>query len=780
MSARSDLLDAALACAARHWLVLPCKPRGKEPLTPHGFRDATTDEAAIRNWWGKHPTSNIGVATGNVSKIAVLDVDGAEGEISLKLLPLLPSTFTVRTGRGRHLYFKCTEPLRSARLGPGLDFKGEGGYVLAAPSIHPNGTRYEVIDGREPARLPEELLQLLTAQIRSSGDVRPDEVGKIPEGQRNQTLARLAGTMRRPGMTGEAIEAALVTENALRCDPPLLEAEVRKVARSVSRYAPEPARPGAEPAPNGSLKKSRATQLVELTKGAKLFHSPDRTPYATAPVAGHFETWPVQSVAFRQWLAHMYYREHEAAPNSQSLRDAIDVIAAGAQFDGPEEPVFVRVGESDKKIYLDLCDDRWRVCEISAHGYVILERSPVNFRRASGVLPLPVPVPGVSLSELGQYVNLRSDEDLTLLLACLVAALRPRGPYPILVIEGEHGAGKSTLARIFRSLVDPYKAPVRSAPREEADLLIAAGCSHVVALDNLSKLDSWLSDALCRLATGGGVAKRQLYTDLDQVILDVQRPVVINSIEELPTRGDFLDRSVILRLPPIGDDGRQEEAPLWAKFEQARAQLLGALLNAVSTALRDLDSVHLDRKPRMADFAVWAVAAEPAFGLHQPIFLSAYDANRAGGNSAALEASMVATPLIQFMGENDSWTGGMKDLLQKLTSLIGQDEGRNKYWPRSARGLRAALDRIGPNLRGVGLRVTYPATADPATRRHSVKIEKLANNVSDVSNVSSSGSMSKHLRHLSPLLSIEDESHVTDGNPQQNPVNVEKEAEWEA
>ena len=116
MQKRNELLEAALAYAQKGAAVFPCKPRDKAPLTPHGFKDATTDQATIRNWWVEHSAANIALATGRVSEIVVIDVDGPKGEESLKTLPPLPETFTIRTARGRHLYFACREPVRRCSI----------------------------------------------------------------------------------------------------------------------------------------------------------------------------------------------------------------------------------------------------------------------------------------------------------------------------------------------------------------------------------------------------------------------------------------------------------------------------------------------------------------------------------------------------------------------------------------------------------------------------------------------------------------------------------------
>src|SRR5436190_23098746 len=134
-------------------------------------------------------------------------------------------------------------------------------------------------------------------------------------------------------------------------------------------------------------------------------------------------------------------------------------------------------------------------------------------RRPAGQLPLPIPQPGGTLAQLTSFLNLPGQDDLVLVTTWLLGALRHGGPYPLLVISGEQGSAKSVLSKMLRALVDPNVAPIRTLPREERDLFIAANNGHVLTFDNLSGLPAWLSDTLCRLASGGGFAVRQLYTD---------------------------------------------------------------------------------------------------------------------------------------------------------------------------------------------------------------------------------------------------------------------------
>ena len=141
------------------------------------------------------------------------------------------------------------------------------------------------------------------------------------------------------------------------------------------------------------------------------------------------------------------------------------------------------------------------------------------------------------------------------------------------------------------------------------------GNGHVLAFDNLSGLPAWLSDTLCRLASGGAFSTRRLFTDQDEILFTAARPVILNGIEDIITRPDLADRAILLGLAPIAERQRRPEHVLWREFELARPHILGALVDAAAYGLRMRPHVRLQRLPRMADFALWATACESAFRL---------------------------------------------------------------------------------------------------------------------------------------------------------------------
>src|SRR5207302_4307460 len=174
--------------------------------------------------------------------------------------------------------------------------------------------------------------------------------------------------------------------------------------------------------------------------------------------------------------------------------------------------------------------------EIGVIGWRVIDNPPVRYRRAAGMQPLPMPVSGGSVETLRSFLNVKTDTDFVLVVAWALSVLRNRGPYPVIVLSGEQGSAKSTFSAILRSLLDPNTAPLRALPREDRDLFIAESNGHLLAFDNVSGLPAWISDTLCRLATGGGFAVRQLYTDQDEVLFDAARPVILNGIEDIVTR----------------------------------------------------------------------------------------------------------------------------------------------------------------------------------------------------------------------------------------------------
>jgi hypothetical protein len=458
----------------------------------------------------------------------------------------------------------------------------------------------------------------------------------------------------------------------------------------------------------GSKEPSDAELLVELASDAELFHTREGQAFATIEAGGHRETWPVKSQTFQGWLKRQFYEGREKPPLTMAVEQVVGLLEARATYDGATIAVHIRVAEKDGAIYLDLCNDAWEAVRITPTGWLVVADPPVKFRRTSGMQPLPRPQPGAGLESLRELVNVASDREWVLIVGWLLMALRPRGPYPVLELYGAQGSAKSTTARMLRALVDPSTAPLRSEPKSDRDLMITASNSWVLGVDNSSHLRDSLSDALCRLSIGGGFSTRRLYADGDETIIEAQRPVLLTGIEPVVQRSDLLDRTLSVELPTIPDDARRSEAALWCQFEEARPGLLGALLDAISAAMRNLPTSKPARLPRMADFALWVMAAEPALGWVPGTFEQAYDANRQDTDAAALEASPLTEPLCAL-----ATAGGFRGTAQELLDTLRPREFTVESivdgggLPKDVTRLAGALRRLAPNLRAVGVAVGF-------------------------------------------------------------------------
>src|SRR5580765_446069 len=202
------------------------------------------------------------------------------------------------------------------------------------------------------------------------------------------------------------------------------------------------------------------------------------------------------------------------------------------------------------------------------------------------------------MEELLPFLGSNStDEDYVLTVAWLVSALLARPPFPIATLQGEQGSGKSTRALLLRRLLDPAKVALRAAPRDERDLAISAANAGVLGYDNLSSIPDWLSDALCRIATGGGFGTRQLFTDADEMLFDGTRPTLLNGIADLLGRPDLGSRALLFKLPPLAREQRRTEATFWGAFTAAHPRLLGALLDLAVGVVRTRDDVQLSELP---------------------------------------------------------------------------------------------------------------------------------------------------------------------------------------
>lgn len=468
---------------------------------------------------------------------------------------------------------------------------------------------------------------------------------------------------------------------------------------------PEEHQEAAEEEPEEDTQRAR---LLNLVSGIDLFRSDRGEGYARYAKGKGEDCCLINSEKFERWIRHQYYKEYQDAPNRQSLNSAINTLNAKAEFEGNTHPVHRRVAEhgerKDRRIYVDLCDDARTIVEISPDGWKTTHAAPVHFQRVDSMQPLPQPAKGGDLNLLRNYVN--TDENgLAVLLAFLVQGFNPQKPYPLLGIFGEQGSGKSTLMRMIHQLVDPSMLETRSFPRSMEDLVIAAEHSWLLAFDNSSKLSRDQSDMLCRISTGASFTTRTKYSNRGEEVFRFARPVIINGIEQVITEPDLADRSIFLNLQRLKKTERKTEKVLWKHFNDDRPFILGALFDAVSTALRRQEGVDLEKKPRMADFAEWIVAAEPALPVDAGRFMEAYEANLKDAAEMLVKQSPVALEIFRLLGNSTGhrWEGTTEELRQEIKSTVRMRGDSTRALPDNAQGMTSALTRALPPLKKVGV-----------------------------------------------------------------------------
>jgi hypothetical protein len=362
---------------------------------------------------------------------------------------------------------------------------------------------------------------------------------------------------------------------------------------------------------------SQAQRIFQhALRSATPFCSRDGQACISVPVGiDTHEVWPIDSPLFRDWLADGFYREQGQFPGRNQLRDAVRMLAAQARHsDFPAQAVDLRVSYrgdrlAPRAILLDLTNQAGEAVEIKPGGWEV-QGGRHFFRRVRNMEALPAP----DSSGSADWPIARDPK----LFAWLMAALRPAGPYPMLLLKGSSGSGKSTAARMLRALIDPSTSLFCQQPSTETELRSLAWNNRVLAFDHVAALPARIAAGLRRLSSGDSVALRG--ETGEALAANLQRPVILTLPAEESWRAraadaDLWNNAIVAELPPIDPDRRCTETHLWRAFEDARAGLLAKICDGVGAAMRYFDRTSLESNPTFADAAAWAVAAAPALGI---------------------------------------------------------------------------------------------------------------------------------------------------------------------
>ncbi|MBF9196104.1 bifunctional DNA primase/polymerase [Microvirga terrestris] len=461
---------------------------------------------------------------------------------------------------------------------------------------------------------------------------------------------------------------------------------------------------GFEQSEDGGSETTLSAKIVSIAieAGVELFHDGEYA-FASVPATNGILTYPIGSSAFQQWLRHQTYKSMERPISRGTLSDAIATLEANALYQGAKHPVEIRVAGDNAAVEIDLGQTNGQVVRITASGWDLAQKGERRFYRASGFEPLPEPARGGSLSALQSLLGLE-EASFYLFTSFLVNALRPTGPYMALLVEGEQGSGKSFLCHAAKMLIDPNRASKLRLPDNERDLMIQAKEYRLLVYDNASGMRADMSDALCTLATGGGLGVRRLYTNDELQVLSYSRPLVINGISGYASRPDLLERAIPLRLQSMQVEGRRTEGEMLADFERVRPAILGALYDAVSSALRHYTETETPMGLRMADAARWIAAAEAGLGITPGTLTKAMSTaqealfiERINDESLVIAIREVLTAPLR----NREFNGYVGELFKLI------EPARDKALPKTTQQLSAQLVRLRQAMAKAGLHVEF-------------------------------------------------------------------------
>lgn len=604
----------------------------------------------------------------------------------------------------------------------------ESGAVEEMPSIlRPSPYAYQIVEGASDwAALTAKGLVCIGRPSNNAGNemlaaiLRPLGQPVVVWGENDARMVK--GKLEKPGEQGATTACAFLRDHgidALMCMPPKQYKDARswtvhanpsleEILARVKEHGTHVVAEEHKPAVAKALAKgkSSADLMVTLLDESNLeyFHNDSGDGFITYQIEANGaktlkQTSSVKSKNAQKFLKRMFYEKTGASLPESAMKDVISLMEARATFDGPERSVHVRFGTGGPDVqYFDHGD---AVTVMTPEGFTTIDDSPVAFIRATGMKIAPrakqPPNPGDGFRWLRELVNL-DDDQFILLIGHMVSAFMDRGTMPLLALGGVQGSGKSKALELERSVIDPNTAPLRGKSKDERNAMVSGAKSALIVLDNLSDLTADESDLYCRLLSGTGFGIRANYTDDDEILFQLRRPILASGIGDFITRGDLLDRTLRLKLPMISDSNRKTEAEWYGRLEEIVPYALWDVFNSVCAAMRNRKSVKLERLPRLADFAVWCVAAEEAMGFAHGSFMRAFNRNLQGNNELTVEFSSAGSLVLAVMEGKDSWEGTFGDLLaasERPGRVLDVDKSK---LPRSAKGMSSAVDRVIPSL----------------------------------------------------------------------------------
>lgn len=716
MIMKNKMTDVALKYLQMGFNVFPVGSHKKPLIKWEKYQTISATKEEIIQWFEiDFPDAQIGIVTGVISDLVVIDVEKG-GRIDD-----LPKTVTARSGGGGiHYYFK--EPKaklirNSSRTFHLVDIRGEGGYVVAPPSLHLSGGHYEWASSPEDteiAELPEWVIDKIE---KKTSEKKIDEQFKkllsvgVNEGSRNDMAAKIVGTLLRQfqkNLWENDVWSRLKKWNLLN-KPPLDETELRKVFESISKNEDKKiSEPSAalQTDEDGDGKSSKAHKVMEILYDetpCKVFkNTVDGEVYAAIHGNGT-KIFQLRSREFRDWINHVYYKK----TNATIGKETIDVVCSLLRMEAVDEhALFVRVAyDAEGNYWYDLGS---AAVKFNSIGWSVVLEPPIMFKRFTHQKNQVAPEPGGDLSQFLNLVNLKTNVDKIIFQVYLLAAFLPGFSHPVMGLFGVQGSAKSTASGLVKEILDPSKLKTLAPFKDTRQFTQAISHHWVAFFDNLSTLNEELSDAICRACTGEGSSKRVLYSDDDDFIYNFQHVIGLNGISNVASKPDLLDRLILIELERIPQNQRKMENEIRDEFEKIKPKILGACFSALSKAIDLKPTVKPKLLLRMAEWTVWGCAIAEALGIKQEEFIDACSTKQEAQNKEALDASVIGRVVIKMVNNapgnyvEDAPTALLKRL-KDTAELMGLSPEQDKHWPKKPNWLLRRLKDISVNLESIGI-----------------------------------------------------------------------------
>lgn len=737
MSTPNELHDEAQKLANLGHSVIPLRHSSKKAkIIWKEFQGTEPTKEQLEKWFSDPRVNGMALITGG--DIFVLDVE-KDGLFQISDLELPETVCSETGGGGRHYYFKMPKGLKiacSTGIMPKVDIRGEGGYVVVPPSTHSSGNTYKWIHSIhdfEIAEAPQWLINMILKKRRGKLTRR-----LVPHGERNYEASRWSGKLIRQFKGQEEAEAKAWLElqkwNEECCQPPLDDKELRTVYESILKK--DEASPDSDSKFGGlrfsdeeGERKSKSSELIELAlERCEFFHDDFDEPYARFQINGYWHNHPCKSSTYKLWLGKVYWDEYKKPVSDTDLNSVVSALSAKAMFDGEKINLHNRVAKMDGCLYYDLSNIRGEAIKITHEGWSLETTPPTLFRNYTQQNEQVQPHETGDVMRLLKYLNIASEEHQLLVLVYIISCFIPEISHPIAILHGVQGSAKSTFSKIVKMIVDPSKLEITAFPRNSAELVQQLSHHWVIYYDNLSAMQQWASDDLCRAVTGGGFSKRVLYTDDDDKIYNFKRCIGLNGINMVSDKPDLIDRSLLFELERISEEKRKTEKELWSDFRADLPYILGGIFDALTKAMELLPSIKLTKMPRMADFAEHGCAIAIALGHSQEEFERAYTSNRNEQNNAIVNEDIVAIEVTAFMLDKDEWAGTPTELFELLYK---PDDKKQAGFPKAPNILSRKLNELRTNLELCGIAIEKDKDSK-GTRGRLITIKKLPPSSGDV------------------------------------------------